>query len=197
MPAALDELGLDRGEQVNGMHRRQTARSPTKRRTDGLDDDNVVVRHVVTQSEVTSRIFFCSASAAAGSGRRATLHGHELGHVAFDLDLAAHERLHGRLLVAVDEHVLGNVVGQRQLGRRALEQAGVERAAGDVQFLVALGAAGDDHVDLSAGGHHAAAAGFFGDLLDVFEPGVRQERVGHWFSLENELKPGPYPKVWW
>ena len=41
-PLRLHQFGLHRGEQVNGMHSRKTARPPTKRRTDGLDDDYVI-----------------------------------------------------------------------------------------------------------------------------------------------------------
>jgi len=50
-----------------------------------------------------------STTAEDAAAAALTAH-HQLGHVALDLDLAGHERLHPGLLVAGDEHVLGGAV---------------------------------------------------------------------------------------
>src|SRR4051794_17304698 len=49
----------------------------------------------------------------SGGVGRARLHGHELRHVALDLDLAGHEGLHPGLRVLVDDDRLGRLVVER------------------------------------------------------------------------------------
>src|SRR5438270_13794982 len=75
-------------------------------------------------------------------GRRAhgcALHGHDLADVAFDTELAVHERLHGRLRTAVDEELAGDVVGHGGFGGRVVEVAAVEDPGGQVHLGVAHG----------------------------------------------------------
>ena len=47
------------------------------------------------------------------------LHLHHLGHVAFDADLSAKERLHSGLRIALEEYVASGCVvgGHREVGR--------------------------------------------------------------------------------
>jgi len=53
--------------------------------------------------------FRCNLERGVILGKR-SLHGHDLHHVAFNFDLAAHERLHARRLILLDEYLPSRLV---------------------------------------------------------------------------------------
>ena len=147
--------------------------------------------------QIVISLIFSASATAAGVGWR-LLHGHHLGHVALDLDLAGHERLHPGLRVLLHEDGLGGVVvdGHGEVGVLELAEVEVDLAVGGVHEDPDVGAvvergAGDDlvHAD-RVGGRGLRWTGLVAETLGLVHPLLAEEFVGHGLLLGTERGRG-------